>query len=322
MRKVSEYLSSSYHEDRRELATLRTLIENVLTTLALSFDDKNGWPYEIPNRGGGLPASISHSTTSMVLSALALLFINNTPAAADEEVTNALPYTNADSMSNTVLKFAMQTYYKATELLFSDVCGSKDEVLCTRSPTFGDNDPITGSYFARLVAHRGLVDQSTLSLAKEFLSAKAETLLAQTDIASTTHLWSPKEYAPIPNAIIPLRCVRLIGSVAEWNPNLDLGSLRAYRDFFETVLHDNLSFFSIPDSRFDPAELAFCLEGLLRSQKEIVDFSLFKRVIEVMRQAQVTKRKLAADQAIFGKQQGRVAIPNHGRGRQLTFAIV
>src|SRR5690606_41411447 len=54
-------------------------------------------------------------------------------------------------------------------------------------------------------------------------------------------------------------------------------SLSKFRQYFESLLHDHLSYSTIPDSRFDPAELAFCLEGLLRIQRSSVDRALMDR---------------------------------------------
>ena len=55
---------------------------------------------------------------------------------------------------------------------------------------------------------------------------------------------------------------------------------------FETRLHDHLSFKEIPDSRFDPAELAFCLEGMLLLRRDSMHGHLFDRVLNVMAEAQ------------------------------------
>lgn len=56
--------------------------------------------------------------------------------------------------------------------------------------------------------------------------------------------------------------------------------------YFEKLLHEQLSFSSIPDSRFDPAELMFCLEGMLICQRNTVDRTIFDRVLSVLTAAQ------------------------------------
>ncbi|MGF6739734.1 ATP-binding protein [Paraburkholderia atlantica] len=62
--------------------------------------------------------------------------------------------------------------------------------------------------------------------------------------------------------------------------------LRYCYQYFERLLHEQLSFSSIPDSRFDPAELMFCLEGMLICQRNTVDRTIFDRVLSVLTAAQ------------------------------------
>jgi adenylate kinase family enzyme len=62
--------------------------------------------------------------------------------------------------------------------------------------------------------------------------------------------------------------------------------LQACYRYFEKLLHEHLSFSSIPDSRFDPAELMFCLEGMLVCQRKTVDRTVFDRVLSVLSDAQ------------------------------------
>jgi hypothetical protein len=62
--------------------------------------------------------------------------------------------------------------------------------------------------------------------------------------------------------------------------------LRHCYRYFERLLHEQLSFSSIPDSRFDPAELMFCLEGMLICQRNTVDRTIFDRVLSVLTAAQ------------------------------------
>jgi hypothetical protein len=64
------------------------------------------------------------------------------------------------------------------------------------------------------------------------------------------------------------------------------GALSKHAEYFERTLHQQLSFSAIPDSRFDPAEMTFSLEGMLLSQRDKVDRGLFDRVLTVLAAAQ------------------------------------
>src|SRR5262249_45830146 len=86
----------------------------------------------------------------------------------------------------------------------------------------------------------------------------------------------------VANAMIGLR----IAQALRTNLRSTADNLQSFRTYFETTLHEQLSYSSIQDSRFDPAELAFSLEGLLVSQPNVVDRILFLRVLDVMKHAQ------------------------------------
>lgn len=78
---------------------------------------------------------------------------------------------------------------------------------------------------------------------------------------------------------------------------------------FETRLHDQLSFKEIPDSRFDPAELAFCLEGMMIIRLDSVDERLFDRVFEVIADAQEANAYWRAETPVLTASTGKVMFP-------------
>jgi hypothetical protein len=82
-----------------------------------------------------------------------------------------------------------------------------------------------------------------------------------------------------------------------------------YRRFFEATLHDHLSFSAIPDSRFDPAELIFCLEGLLLCARDAVDEKLFERVLEVLKDKQEASAHWRPNKPIYATPQGMTMLP-------------
>jgi hypothetical protein len=110
---------------------------------------------------------------------------------------------------------------------------------------------------------------------------------------------------PLLNAFIPLRIVRtcrVLGLAVNRN-------YRKYLQYFESTLHEQLSFSSIPDSRFDPAELAFCLEGMLLASRPSVDAALFKRVLDVLRSAQETSAHWRPTKPFLRNERGMVLFP-------------
>ena len=158
----------------------------------------------------------------------------------------------------------------------------------TESRTYGVNDPITIAFLAQLlkIPFENQTDSNTIAMLNVFIKSHVETFI--NDIKGNPCNDQARFYSSesadkvLPNAFIPLRVVQAYYAAHRGrepsSPN--------FRDYFEKTLHEQLSYSSIPDSRFDPAELAFCLEGLLLVQRNAVDPTLFRRVIEVLTKAQ------------------------------------
>ena len=110
------------------------------------------------------------------------------------------------------------------------------------------------------------------------------------------------------NAFVPLRAIHAIRHADELLEK-EPADLPKYRSFFEENLHIQLSYSSIPDSRFDPAELAFCLEGLLLAQPETVDRGIMSRVMDVLREAQVESAHWRPVKPILSNERGMALFP-------------
>lgn len=144
---------------------------------------------------------------------------------------------------------------------FSEELSKADSV---DSGTFGKNDPLTISHvseFARTYVSSGKtvdIPSTAIQRIKDLVSADPGVehdfhILLSSSKGNAQGQWCPG------SGFVALRIVRAA-------PDLDARSAyrnEAYKTFFETRLHEQLSFSAIPDSRFDPAELAFALEGLL-----------------------------------------------------------
>jgi len=63
-----------------------------------------------------------------------------------------------------------------------------------------------------------------------------------------------------------------------------------WQEEFSRRVHEQLSFHAIPDSRFDPAELAFALEGLVLVSQSTLDRALVKRTFSVLLEEQKQKQ--------------------------------
>jgi hypothetical protein len=282
---LDQYLTSQYLGDQQELVRLQRTINDTSATLVRAFK-ATGWPYRLKRGAERLseerpPSQLSHSTTAMVtMSLVKLVGAWKRPAGLRQIQEFPPPPVQLEKELSKVIQ-------QATNLLLKALTSGR--LTGTHSGTYGPNDPLTLSFVADFLAvPRRNGDPPAWKDVEKYLKHRCRQLRA---LASKKGLVdhkpffeeTPTDYREIvSNSIIPLRIVQATRLV---NPKKEI-YLPEFRRYFETTLHDHLSFSSIPDSRFDPAELTFCLEGLLLTQFTAVDRSLVRRVIEVLSVAQ------------------------------------
>jgi hypothetical protein len=88
----------------------------------------------------------------------------------------------------------------------------------------------------------------------------------------------------------------------------DLGG-RTLRDYFENGLHEHIAFYGIPDSRFDPAYLVFCLEGALRFPTSTVSIEAIDRALTILEECQEETPYWRSLTPILTSPQGDVLFP-------------
>ena len=79
--------------------------------------------------------------------------------------------------------------------------------------------------------------------------------------------------------------------------------------FFEDRLHQHLSYYTVPDSRFDPAELAFCLEGALIFDKDYLGPRVIQRVFDVLSECQKANPHWRGLTPFIGTERGLALFP-------------
>ncbi|WP_202879922.1 ATP-binding protein [Sinorhizobium meliloti] len=274
MQTLDDYLTGSYLTDTRDISSVEKVIREVSGTLTSSFDKTKGWPYAIHRQKPIKLNGLSHSTTCMVsLSLWKLLHQWKQPKKSSPN----FPQVEIED-AKTIYDVASS----ATALLFAEI--TRNGQVATRSGSYGTNDPITLSFLADICQVESIQhDERTVKI-RQYIesSVKKHTSDSSGALADHASFYQASKNEPVENAIIPLRVAQACTAVI----TTDGDDLRNFREYFEKNLHEHLSFSSIPDSRFDPAELAFCLEGLLLVQREAVDRTLFQRVVDVLARAQ------------------------------------
>lgn len=312
MQTLEAYLSDGIHRDREDIAAIERVLVETGETIVQHFSNKTSdWPYEIRRQPTGEARGYSQSTTAMMIHAIDLLR-EAVPASARE------PYPlKLGDLSKKLEKqrnAAFQVLVSNITPQRDDGDGGKESATAspsTKSDTYGIDDPLTLSFLCEILP---ISDADACRPIRSYASRRATALLSldpAKEIVTFFKFPSPgadkksQNSTPLTNAFIPLRLIRACRILNVRDPEAEASYLR----YFESTLHDQLSYSAIPDSRFDPAELIFCLEGVLRLSEQSVDTRLFQRVLEVLEAAQNTSAHWRPNKPFLRSERGLVLFP-------------
>jgi hypothetical protein len=315
MTTLETYLTEDHPVDSRDLADIEAMLASVAKIYKVVFSDVYAWPYELVHGAGEIPTSLSQSTTAMIINAL-LRFGGFFSGSSDKNlaIASKVNIFKIDGASDLLLmqkqnekdQSLMHRISKASSALLRDIAEKKQDDV-TYSTTYGDGDVFTLAWLAEISqadwkafepykspAAKLLGDSGTQwsSIAKKVLECALEKAKSWNISREANILFKPAGGSTSVNhAFSVLRLVQIIRRLSDVSADPQHGekSLKCFQEchkFFETTLHEQLSFSSIPDSRFDPAELMFCLEGMLICRRSSVDRTVFDRVLSVLADAQ------------------------------------
>jgi hypothetical protein len=310
-------MSSEFIDDSLIIDDLEEQIREIARTFHKSFDPKSKrWPYELrPSEDYPKGAATSQTTSSMILSSIigaregwgkmpwrrgssGMVYFFDFP----------LPDGAANELKST---FSDARIFQPLETLIKDWSGSAAHI--TSSTTFGHDDPMSLGWSLDLVRwaiQAGMVKRVDLDpllkrivqrcvRGSEKLVGAAGRKLAKgpphQSLCENLLNLSGRRQAGDSSYILArfsavLRSVVDDPSLASFLTPLDRATIERSTEVllerFETRLHDHLSFSEIVDSRFDPTELAFCLEGMLLIRSGYVGRTVFDRVMQVLRNVQ------------------------------------
>ena len=326
---LEEYLASAYHVDMDDIRDLELALKQVANVFIYSCENGR-WPYEFPNKiVEERTTLVSHGTQAMIAAALGKMTGRSTLASGRRARLKLNCEKHLEAIRRQGVECLAESIKLGTALI---------------SSTFGKNDPMTLSHATDLL--RGMKSQSTgddaagleTILAPAILEllelCKADPATGESLLPSLPTLYTKQDTHPsgspeqgsgsagrkpdyLKNAFIPLRIVRAVRDLGDeavfpnlaTNPEIIVQFYATYRRFFEATLHDHLSFSAIPDSRFDPAELIFCLEGLLLCARHAVDEKLFERVLDVLKDKQEASAHWRPNKPIYATPQGMTMLP-------------
>lgn len=277
---LKEYQQGAYRTEKAELAEVLSLIKKVIPLYDNVFLERY-WPYKAQNNEKlhhYKKGKYSISTNAMIMAML--ISVREKIGLSSEK----------DSIEKNI--------DAAKDEYFSNVL-SKD-TFASSSESYGNNDPL--NLFWAHILFKGSKKDRFISSINDCIKNKVYKNNKPVSLCKLLKLnngSSIQAHSFI--ALYAYRCAILAGIEDEIK--------EVYFDFFELRLHQNLSFKSIPDSRFDPAELVFCLEGMLLSKKSSVSDEILHRVFEVLGEAQDTTPCWRPVNPIYASPQGQIFLP-------------
>lgn len=343
MDELERYLRESYRGARREVGELGELITEVSPVFLASWNaDKKEWPYGVPieksvkktrKKTKRKKKKYSYSTNAMILFMLAL--------ATDKVKSSSLVPTLPD---NPGFKRLVKEAYGKWDLeqpeicldkgrtkLFTNVCRNarrkKGEPYLTYSSTYGHDDVLTLTWLSELVylvksdkslAKKGFIDEIEVALRNAAKQLKTKTVRHKLRCFFHHNKDHEKRKSHIINehAFPLLRMVQLLTTVhrisardEKLEPDVNRLVGERVRLFFEDGLHQHLAYKSIPESRFDPAELIFCLEGALRFPASNISDEAIVRALEVIGESEDDSPYWRSIKPTIATPQGEVLLP-------------
>jgi hypothetical protein len=290
---LEAYLADQYNRDQQDVQDIGETIARIGQTFAASFDPATkSWPYHLKAGSGAKARGVdSHGNSAMILAAVGKIV--GLCAFRDGSYAGEFAEFNKGDI-----------FDKGVEQLAKSIVKKK----MVWSGTFGSNDPLTISHTADLF--RSLLNNPLHKVLGSALQ-KARARVAVDELIAR----DPSSPRLLPqmndrtwcegSAFVALRIIRAKANLGQRSAIF----ASRYRLFFESRLHEQLSFSSIPDSRFDPAELTFALEGLLNCAQEAVEPALVQRVLSVLEAAQRTSAYWRPNRPFISYFTGPIALP-------------
>lgn len=283
MTALDEYLKEEWLADRRELEEISRCAARTLKMFVDKWDTSGGWPYKVGGDASG--PSHSKSTNAMITHALnALLDPGSTILAPidlyDETLEVISNRGDAPALEDIqkLVKDARE-HCEAT-LKNSDSSGETDaDIILCKSATFGLNDPFTLCWWRELKVEDDRIEKVVEQICQRLVTNDLAQPLEFPDQGKKNSKISYKRAFPL------LRICQLLDSDASNSENKQT-SMTMLKNYFSKTLHEHLSFFMIPDSRFDPATLVFSLEGMVMFEKTHVDHGTIERTLSILKDLQ------------------------------------
>lgn len=313
MNPLENYLSKEYKEDILEIKDVQDLISKCLPVVFDSYCKRSdespfcGWPYTIKESLCHKLKKNSIGTHGMVLNMLlhaagmhkdVFLYSDNGLNFFKETFTDEKnPY------NFKIIQERLKEYCKS----FVDQNEDKIKNCKVVSSTYGKQDPFTlFACFAIAINSTSKEDDKSKEIVKSIRLQLEKTIdrIKKKGHRITLNKSKIKQES---NTFVMLRTLHLLRSATPKGYHSVTNIIRSY---FEKKLHLQLSYFDIPDSRFDPAELAFALEGsILVGESSSISPEATKRALAVLEKSQESTPHWRPLNPIYATDTGQILLP-------------
>ncbi|MDD2466189.1 MAG: ATP-binding protein [Desulfobulbus sp.] len=331
MNHLESYFQNEYVKDSSELNEVDNVLKKVIPTFYIAFDNKkNAWPYKIDDKQENITCeNYSVSTNSMILVMMDLCDNNIDrknifPDIQSEKISNCITYNEEkwEKVKNCAIAEI------TTKLIKKD-----NDILLTDSSTYGANDPLSLLWCLELIEKHDVNDlylnDKTNDKIKKIVTDKYKNITGENiltfynfdyiiskgsinlngEIINWPESYNKKHNNKNPernkHSFISLRLLQLVKKIGIPEDQID-----ETFNFFEQRLHLHLSYSEIPDSRFDPAELVFSLEGALRTKGvDSVSHETIERAFLILEQCQDFTPYWRPVNPIYATAQGQILLP-------------
>ncbi|MFN3944263.1 MAG: ATP-binding protein [Allosphingosinicella sp.] len=337
---LEDYLAGDYHQDMDDIRELEETLERTANVFIYARAKDGTWAYELSRDNAAAAQEdrkVSHGTQGMIAAALAkMLGDSRLPSG-----TLARLRIKSKQDLKAALKIGLERLEDdviRTGTLISGSFGRNDPITTSHISELRGG-AVEDKVSARASKILNLASADLAALVRLDPNSDARLLpdlpAYTAKIRGVPAAQQPKQPKYLRNAFVPLRIARIVAEAEESNVKIfskydrtkstARGQVRKdpfrsatvaqstfkawYRRFFESTLHEQLSYSDIPDSRFDPAELIFCLEGLLIVSPRSVDERLMARVIDVLEARQDESAHWRPNRPLYATPQGMTMLP-------------
>lgn len=277
MENLELYLSENYIKEKELKTQVIEMIEDSLEFYK-TFDNKNGWSYEIEENSN----KFSFSTTAMISFSLSMLLGKDIDLIGCDEINH----------DYTIKIDSKDDYEKILHNSIKLICHNFSRGKQFNSNTYGSNDPFTLTWVKCLINEykdvlkindndiNKIIEKKVEDVFKHFYDTNNEIQLSKLEKDGVTI------YPIDKNHMFPLlKVIHLYKLSKVTIEDIDKYNIKK---LMENKLHYHLSLANISNSNFDAAELVFSLEGLLLldDNRENFDKNILNRVFEVIKERQ------------------------------------